>query len=117
MNICHADPTADAADLDDGDERGYRHRAGEHGHVVGTLLSGGLAKPMYEAYRKRARELGWEAGPDRMAYAAIVGVGNTSAEGLRRANIIADYVRTARWWLNRLPIHRATTRSGRMWRC
>ena len=50
---------------------------------------------MYEAYRKRARELGWEAGPDRMAYAAIIGVGNTRAEGLRRADIIADYVRTA----------------------
>ncbi|HXT80514.1 MAG TPA: LLM class flavin-dependent oxidoreductase [Acetobacteraceae bacterium] len=69
--------------------------AAERGHVVGTLLSGGLAKPMYDAYRKRARELGWEAGPDRMAYAAIVGVGSTRAEGLRRANIIADYVRTA----------------------
>ncbi|HEY1410521.1 MAG TPA: LLM class flavin-dependent oxidoreductase [Rhodopila sp.] len=69
--------------------------AAERGHVVGTLLSGGLAKPMYQAYRKRARELGWEAGPDRMAYAAIIGVGDTRAEGLRRANIIADYVRTA----------------------
>jgi alkanesulfonate monooxygenase SsuD/methylene tetrahydromethanopterin reductase-like flavin-dependent oxidoreductase (luciferase family) len=67
----------------------------EHGHVVGTLLSDGLAKPMYEAYRKRARELGWEAGPDRMAFAAIIGVGDTRQEGLRRANIIADYVRTA----------------------
>lgn len=69
--------------------------AAERGHVVGTLLSGGLAKPMYDAYRKRARELGWEAGADRFAYAAIVGVGTTRAEGLRRANIIADYVRTA----------------------
>lgn len=69
--------------------------AAERGHVVGTLLSGGLAKPMYEAYRRRARELGWEAGPDRMAYAAIVGVGTTRQEGLRRADSIADYVRTA----------------------
>jgi alkanesulfonate monooxygenase SsuD/methylene tetrahydromethanopterin reductase-like flavin-dependent oxidoreductase (luciferase family) len=69
--------------------------AAERGHVVGTLLSGGLAKPMYDAYRRRARELGWEAGPDRMAYAAIIGVGDTTEEGLRRANIIADYVRTA----------------------
>jgi alkanesulfonate monooxygenase SsuD/methylene tetrahydromethanopterin reductase-like flavin-dependent oxidoreductase (luciferase family) len=69
--------------------------AAERGHVVGTLLSGGLAKPMYDAYRKRARELGWEAGPDRMAYAAIIGVGSTREEGLRRADIIADYVRTA----------------------
>jgi alkanesulfonate monooxygenase SsuD/methylene tetrahydromethanopterin reductase-like flavin-dependent oxidoreductase (luciferase family) len=69
--------------------------AAEKGHVVGTLLSGGLAKPMYDAYRKRARELGWEAAPDRMAYAAIVGVGTTREEGLRRADSIADYVRTA----------------------
>ena len=69
--------------------------AAERGHVVGTLLSGGLAKPMYEAYRKRARELGWEAGPDRFAYAAIIGVGHTREEGLRRADQIADYVRTA----------------------
>jgi alkanesulfonate monooxygenase SsuD/methylene tetrahydromethanopterin reductase-like flavin-dependent oxidoreductase (luciferase family) len=30
-----------------------------------------------------------------LAYAAIVGVGSTQAEGLRRANSIADYVRTA----------------------
>jgi alkanesulfonate monooxygenase SsuD/methylene tetrahydromethanopterin reductase-like flavin-dependent oxidoreductase (luciferase family) len=50
---------------------------------------------MYDAYRTRARELGWEAGPDRMAYAAVVGVGATRAEGLRRADQIADYVRTA----------------------
>jgi alkanesulfonate monooxygenase SsuD/methylene tetrahydromethanopterin reductase-like flavin-dependent oxidoreductase (luciferase family) len=69
--------------------------AAERGHVVGTLLSGGLAKPMYDAYRKRARELGWEAGPDRLAYAAVVGVGHTREEGLRRADQIADYVRTA----------------------
>jgi alkanesulfonate monooxygenase SsuD/methylene tetrahydromethanopterin reductase-like flavin-dependent oxidoreductase (luciferase family) len=69
--------------------------AAERGHVVGTLLSGGLAKPMYEAYRKRARELGWQAGPDRMAYAAIVGVGATREEGMRRAHEAADYVRTA----------------------
>ena len=69
--------------------------AAERGHVVGTLLSGGIAKPMYDNYRKRARELGWEAGPDRMAFAAIVGVGQTREEGLRRADSIADYVRTA----------------------
>lgn len=69
--------------------------AAERGHVVGTLLSGGLAKPMYDAYRKRARELGWDAKPDRFAYAAIIGVGHTREEGLRRADQIADYVRTA----------------------
>ena len=69
--------------------------AAERGHVVGTLLSGGIAKPMFDAYRARARELGWEVGPDRMAYAAVVGVGATRAEGYRRADLIAGYVRTA----------------------
>jgi alkanesulfonate monooxygenase SsuD/methylene tetrahydromethanopterin reductase-like flavin-dependent oxidoreductase (luciferase family) len=69
--------------------------AAERGHVVGTLLSGGIAKPMFDAYRQRAQELGWTAGPDRMAYAAIIGVGSTREEGLRRADLIADYVRTA----------------------
>ncbi len=69
--------------------------AAERGHVVGTLLSGGIAKPMFDAYRARARELGWEAGPDRMAYAAVIGVGHSRAEGYRRADLIAGYVRTA----------------------
>ena len=69
--------------------------AAERGHVVGTLLSGGLAKPMYDTYRARAREHGWEAGPDRMALPPVVGVGDTRDEGLRRADLIADYVRTA----------------------
>jgi alkanesulfonate monooxygenase SsuD/methylene tetrahydromethanopterin reductase-like flavin-dependent oxidoreductase (luciferase family) len=69
--------------------------AAEHGHVVGTLLSLSAAGPMFEAYRKRARELGWTAGTDRFAYAAVVGVGATREEGLRRANLAADYVRTS----------------------
>jgi alkanesulfonate monooxygenase SsuD/methylene tetrahydromethanopterin reductase-like flavin-dependent oxidoreductase (luciferase family) len=69
--------------------------AAERGHVVGTLLAGPAAKPMFDAYRKRALELGWTAGPDRFAYAAIVGVGATREEGYRRANLAADYVRTS----------------------
>jgi alkanesulfonate monooxygenase SsuD/methylene tetrahydromethanopterin reductase-like flavin-dependent oxidoreductase (luciferase family) len=69
--------------------------AAEHGHVVGTLLSLSAAGPMFEAYRRRARELGWTAGPDRFAYAAVVGVGATREEGRRRANLAADYVRTS----------------------
>ena len=50
--------------------------AAERGHVVGTLLSGSVAGPMFAAYRQRAQELGWTAGPDRFAYAAVVGVGD-----------------------------------------
>lgn len=69
--------------------------AAERGHVVATLLYGSVAKPMFAAYRQRAQELGWTAGPDRLAYAAVIGVGNTREEGLRRADLIAGYVRTA----------------------
>ncbi len=69
--------------------------AAERGHVVGTLLSGAVAKPMFDAYRKRAAELGWTAGPDRLAYAAVIGVGSTTEEGKRRADEICGYVRTS----------------------
>jgi hypothetical protein len=69
--------------------------AAERGHVVGTLPSLSAAGPMFDAYRRRAQELGWTAGPDRFAYAGVVGVGMTREEGLRRANLAADYVRTS----------------------
>jgi hypothetical protein len=69
--------------------------AAERGHVVGTLLSGAVAGPLFEAYRQRAQELGWTVGPDRFAYAAVVGVGATREEGRRRVNLAADYVRTS----------------------
>jgi len=59
------------------------------------LLSLSAAGPMFAAYRQRARELRWTAGPDRFAYAAVVGVGTTREEGRRRANLAADYVRTS----------------------
>ncbi|MGY9055919.1 MAG: LLM class flavin-dependent oxidoreductase, partial [Alphaproteobacteria bacterium] len=69
--------------------------AAERGHIAATLISGSIAKPMFEAYRTRANELGWEAGPDRLAYAAMIGVGRTSEEGRRRADQICGYVRTS----------------------
>ncbi len=69
--------------------------AAEKGHVVGTLLSGAIAKPMFQAYRDRAAELGWTAGPDRLAYAAVIGVGDTTEEGRRFADQICGYVRTS----------------------
>ncbi len=90
--------------------------AAERGHVVGTLLSGGIAKPMFDAYRNRAAELGWTAGPDRLAYAAIIGVGHTREEGRRRADLVADYVRTRPLWPSRSPTRRAITRSPPTWR-
>ena len=67
----------------------------ERGHVAAALLSGGIAGAMFDAYRKRAAELGRVATPDRMAYCVLVGVGDTEAEGRRRADEVAGYVRTS----------------------
>lgn len=39
--------------------------------------------------------MGWTPGADRFAYAVVAGVGTTREEGYRRADQIADYVRTA----------------------
>ena len=89
--------------------------AAERGHVVGTLLSGSVAGPMFNAYRQRAQELGWTVGPDRFAYAAVVGMGATREEGYRRANQAADYVRTAPVVLE--PFTNPPARSGPMSRC
>ncbi len=67
----------------------------ERGHVVAALLSGGIAEGLFDAYRQRAAELGWVAPPDRFAYCALVGVGHNEAEGRRRADEVAGYIRTA----------------------
>lgn len=68
----------------------------EKGHVIAMLNTGYLRTPgIFEAYRRRAREHGREPGPDRFAYMAMVGVGDTKEEGYRRADQICDYVRTS----------------------
>jgi len=67
----------------------------ERGHTVAALLTGGIAGGLFDAYRKRAAELGWVAPLDRMAYCALVGVGQTEEEGRRRADQVAGYVRTS----------------------
>ena len=59
------------------------------------LLSGGVAKPMYDAYRQRAQELGWDRRAGPLCLCRCDRVGHTREEGLRRADQIADYVRTA----------------------
>jgi alkanesulfonate monooxygenase SsuD/methylene tetrahydromethanopterin reductase-like flavin-dependent oxidoreductase (luciferase family) len=68
---------------------------GERGHVAAALLSGGIAKGMFDAYRKRAAELGRVATPDRFAYCVLLGIGHNEAEGRRRAEHVAGYVRTS----------------------
>ena len=70
--------------------------AAERGHVVGTLLSGSVAKPMFDAYRKRATR-NWAGPPDPTAspMPPASASDQTREEGLRRADLIADYVRTS----------------------
>ncbi|MBM3489731.1 MAG: LLM class flavin-dependent oxidoreductase [Alphaproteobacteria bacterium] len=67
----------------------------EKGYVIGVLNTGYTRTPgIFNAYRKRAAELGRAAAPDRFAYMALIGVGATKEEGYRRAHQIADYSRT-----------------------
>ena len=66
----------------------------ERGHIACTLVSGMAAKGLFETYRKRAAEVGKSAHEDRLAYAVLVGVGETEEEGRRFADQICDYVRT-----------------------
>jgi alkanesulfonate monooxygenase SsuD/methylene tetrahydromethanopterin reductase-like flavin-dependent oxidoreductase (luciferase family) len=66
----------------------------EKGYVIATLNTGFRTRGLFDTYRERARSLGWEAKPDRFAYLALVGVGNTKEEGFRRADQILDYIRT-----------------------
>jgi alkanesulfonate monooxygenase SsuD/methylene tetrahydromethanopterin reductase-like flavin-dependent oxidoreductase (luciferase family) len=67
----------------------------EKGYVIGVLNTGYTRTPgIFDAYRKRAAEVGRKAAADRFAYMALVGVGETKEEGFRRAHQIADYSRT-----------------------
>jgi len=70
-------------------------RIADHRYVVATLLSGVVARDLFKAYRDHAAAAGWTPSVDRFAYCAIVGVGDTQREGLRRADQIADYFRTS----------------------
>ena len=70
-------------------------RIADHRYTVATLLSGVVARDLFSAYREHAAAAGWTPSVDRFAYCGIVGVGDTEAEGLRRADQIADYFRTS----------------------
>jgi hypothetical protein len=55
--------------------------AAERGHMVGTSLSGGLAKPIYKAYRKRAAALSWFAGTPDDVFNALENIRLSGREG------------------------------------
>jgi alkanesulfonate monooxygenase SsuD/methylene tetrahydromethanopterin reductase-like flavin-dependent oxidoreductase (luciferase family) len=67
---------------------------GERGHTLVTILGGWNATKLFDAYRESAAGAGIQAGPDNFGYCALVGVGDTEEEGLRRLNAIAGYFRT-----------------------
>src|SRR5881394_599047 len=50
---------------------------------------------IFDAYRKKAHEVGKEPTRDKLAYMALIGVGETRAEGQRRADQILGYSRTS----------------------
>ncbi len=62
---------------------------------VGTFLSGRSSKLLFDSYRRRAIEIGRPAGPEKLAYLAIVAVADTDEEAKRRAWEILGYVRTS----------------------
>ena len=54
---------------------------GEKGYVIASLNTGYAATPtIFDTYRKSAKAAGHEPSPDRFAYLAIVGVGETEDE-------------------------------------
>ena len=70
--------------------------AAERGMTIGVLNTGWVrTPPIFEAYRKKAAEVGRPMAPYRLAYMALIGVGNTREEGERRADQILDYSRTS----------------------
>jgi alkanesulfonate monooxygenase SsuD/methylene tetrahydromethanopterin reductase-like flavin-dependent oxidoreductase (luciferase family) len=66
-------------------------------YVVGTFLTGfDGSKAIFNAYRERARENGWEAPNDRFAYAALVYTGETDEEGFAGARKLMWYIESNR---------------------
>ncbi len=70
---------------------------GQKGHVLASFM-GGIAETvkLHKAYAEGYRA-GGNAGPvsvNNFAYLAMCGVGSTEAEGRRRCDVIADYLRT-----------------------
>jgi alkanesulfonate monooxygenase SsuD/methylene tetrahydromethanopterin reductase-like flavin-dependent oxidoreductase (luciferase family) len=68
----------------------------EHRYVHGTVMTGFKAKDLFNEYRRVWRETGGVgAFPlDRLCYCSFVAVGETEAEGLRRAEQVMGYLRT-----------------------
>jgi alkanesulfonate monooxygenase SsuD/methylene tetrahydromethanopterin reductase-like flavin-dependent oxidoreductase (luciferase family) len=70
--------------------------AAARGITIGVLNTGWVRTPaIFTAYRDKARACGHEPTPDRLAYMALIGVGDSRDEGRRFADQILDYSRTS----------------------
>src|SRR5204862_2311896 len=75
---------------------GSASEAAARGITIGVLNTGWVRTPaIYEAYRKTAAEAGREMRLDKLAYMALIGVGETREEGWRRADQILGHSRTS----------------------
>src|SRR5438046_7536160 len=71
---------------------GSASEAAPRGITIGVLNTGWVRTPaIYEAYRKTAADAGREMRLDKLAYMALIGVGDTREEGWRRADEILGY--------------------------
>lgn len=67
----------------------------ERGHVLGTFLSGLVAKTMFDTYRKVwAERHATPPGIDRFGYLGLCAVAGSESEAQRRGGAIADYLKT-----------------------
>ena len=65
------------------------------GYVVACLNTGFTqTRAVFDTYRRAAAKAGKTADELRLAYLALVGVGDTAEEGFRRAGMLLEYIRT-----------------------
>jgi alkanesulfonate monooxygenase SsuD/methylene tetrahydromethanopterin reductase-like flavin-dependent oxidoreductase (luciferase family) len=75
--------------------RGNARVLGERGYVMATLGTGYGTRVLYDAYRQGYVSKGRAApGADRFAYLGLVAVADTEAEGRRRGDLVAGYLRS-----------------------
>jgi alkanesulfonate monooxygenase SsuD/methylene tetrahydromethanopterin reductase-like flavin-dependent oxidoreductase (luciferase family) len=75
---------------------GSAREAAIRGITIGVLNTGWVRTPgIFAAYRQSARQTGRDPTPDKLAYMALIGVGDTREEGLQRADQILGYSRTS----------------------
>ncbi|HEX3952453.1 MAG TPA: LLM class flavin-dependent oxidoreductase [Stellaceae bacterium] len=75
---------------------GSAREAAARGITIGVLNTGWVRTPaIFSAYRKSAEAAGREPRQDKLAYMALIGVGDTREEGWHRADQILGYSRTS----------------------